>query len=169
MAALCIDDWFFLSFKPLLSTIQITGIRVLPVKMSSSLRNRWNKFWGVLLLILCVQGNAYNVFTRTCMLNGFVNCKKGSEGFIENLAQAMIRLTSLTCNTFIHAVLVFSIQKIITSLLEILKEANYNLILPRSVRVQTASFFGLVHLLFNVGTNPKRFVTVIVMSKVKTF
>lgn len=152
MVALCIHDWFFLSFKPLLSTIQITGIRVLPVQMSSSLRNRWNRFLGVLILVLCVQGNAYHVFRRTCMLNGFVRCGKGSEHFIENLAQAMIRLTSLSCNTFIHAVLVLSVQKIITSLMEIIKEANYNLILPRSVRVQTTSFFGLVHLVFNVGT-----------------
>ena len=153
MTVVRLHEKFFSAFEPLLSMLEITGIRVSPLT-SFSLQNRSKRLvWSIFLLVLCVQSNIYMVIKRTCLLNSFFGCSKGdSDSLVRNLVHALLRWTSLLCDTTIHVTLITSIQSTITSLLALLESIDCNFNWPIvSVRIQRFSLLGLVYLLTTVS------------------
>lgn len=132
----------------LIPVLNITGIFLLP-SSSSSFKMLLKRFWSIFLLVLCVQSNIYIVVKQTCVLNGFSGCSINC--FIGNLVQAMIRLTSLFCDTIIHVTLIISIERTITSFLLLLESVDCEFNWPgMSLRIQRISFIGLVYSLVTV-------------------
>lgn len=148
MARIRRQDKLSVLFDPLLSVLQITGICMIS-KPSSG---QWNRVWTFFLLFLCVQSNTYVFIKRTCLLNIFLSCPVGSSYFIGYLVQALIRLTSLLCDTVIHIALISTIEKTISWFFEkfesVLCDFNWTNL---SLRMQRISLLGLVHLLLSVG------------------
>lgn len=150
MTTLGLQKRFLLSFDPLLSMLEITGIRVVPV-FSSSCKIRKNRLWSIFLLVFCVQSNIYILFKRTYLLNNFSSSSIKKGDFIGDFTDTLTRMTSFICDTVIHAGLIFTVERTIVPFLGILQSVDCILERPVLLPIQRISLLGLICLLLTVS------------------
>lgn len=108
------------------------------------------RFWSVILLVVCMQGNIYTAIKRAPFFGGFFNFLQNVEGIIHELVTNMIRLSALTVATIVHIALVFHIGPRIELFIESLESVDCVLKRPNLSQVNRISIIGLIYTLFMV-------------------
>lgn len=147
--ALSLSDRFFLTLTPFSSLLYTSGVFV-----SSSYpkwKNRLTGVWRIILLILCVQSNVYITIKRTTILYNFSSLLESSDGIVDDITNAMVRLSALVCDTVVHCELFFTAWPMVKSFLEVLEIVDHDLKRPSLSRMRILSFIGLAYTLLTVS------------------
>ncbi len=151
--AFTLKDRFLLSaLSPLNFLLKLTGVFLIPFQPDSS---KWKRlsfcFWSFFCLVLSFQSNFYMFIKRTQLANILNNQEIGVDKLISVLTNILIRLTTTTIDTVIHANLIFTILPTMKSFLETLEPIDsYFNYPPFSGPVKRFSAIGLIYMLFTV-------------------
>lgn len=145
MVAMSLEDRFFKSALPPLSNLlYVTGIFTDP--QPESKRNRCLAcLWSFLWLVFLFQSNVYTAYARTPLVNNFFDVLQNSDILVVELANALIRVSSLIVDTVVHVHLILTISSIFKLFLEVLESVDFDLNRPNLVRVHKISLNGLIY------------------------